>query len=168
MLPTWLAPLKSAIQYLRGASRYWLIVTKFVKRVSTIPGLVEKQQIENMDAYLRSLSKHMSELKRRGATDEELRFLAIQLSVPLIQANLEAMIVARRLSGHCDDLNPRSNAPFTAPAELDGKSQAAVEGDSQISTDLNRTTEDVKKTSPLPSSPRGKTGHDASAEIPGT
>ena len=98
MDPYWMPLIKAAISKIINLRRYWKLVTGFVVRVSTLPEAKEAKQIDNMAKYIDTVAKHLGTLKRSGVPDEQIRRLAVELNVPLIQANLEAMIIARTFS----------------------------------------------------------------------
>lgn len=98
MEPYWVALIKAAVTKTESIKRYWKLVTGFVARVWTLSEAKEAKQIENMARYLETVAKQLTALKHAGVPGEELRKLAVSLNVPLIQANLEAMIIARQFS----------------------------------------------------------------------
>lgn len=98
MQPYWIALIKATIIKIGTIKRYWKLATGYVERVWMLPEAKEAKQIENMARFLEAVAKQLTELKHAGVPDEELRRLAVQLNVPLIQANLEAMILVRQFS----------------------------------------------------------------------
>lgn len=94
----WLSFLKAATSRIIGMKRYWKAICGFVSRVAMLNETREARQIENMTKHLESVSKSLSIMKRNGCPEDVLRKLAVDLNVPLVQANLEAMIVARQFA----------------------------------------------------------------------
>lgn len=94
----WLTFLKAATSRIIGLKRYWKTICGFVSRIAMLNETREARQIENMARYLDVVSKSLSIMKRNGCPEEVLRKLAVDLNVPLVEANLEAMIVARQFS----------------------------------------------------------------------
>lgn len=92
----WLGFLKGTISQIIGLKKYWKVLCGFVSRVSLLNETREARQIENMTKYLQAVAKQLVVMKRSGCSEEVIRDLAIKLNVPVIQANLEAMIVARQ------------------------------------------------------------------------
>lgn len=106
MQPGWIALIKETLAQIADFRRYWKLVTGFISKVSTIPEAKEAKRIENTEKYLIALAKQLSAMKKMGTPDEELRQLAESLGVPLLQANLEAMVIARQLSAPRPSQNP--------------------------------------------------------------
>jgi len=98
MQPYWISLIKAAVVRAVNIKRYWKLVTGFIAKVSTLPEAKEAKQIENMAKYLEAVAKQLTALKRAGVSEEKVRALAVELNVPLIQANLEAMLIARQFS----------------------------------------------------------------------
>ena len=94
----WLRFVKDAILRVAGLKRYWKLIVGFVGRVALLNETREAKQVENMTRYLESVSKYLAVMRKNGCSDDEIRRYAVELNVPLIQANLEAMIVERRFS----------------------------------------------------------------------
>ncbi|CAE6754804.1 hypothetical protein R69927_07811 [Paraburkholderia domus] len=92
----WPALIKAAALRIAGLKRYWKLISGFVYRVSLLAETREAKKIENMIKYLDGVSKTLTVLKKNGVPDEKIQELAIELNVPLIQANLEGMIIARK------------------------------------------------------------------------
>ena len=117
----WLTFLKAAMSRIIGLKRYWKAICEFVSRIAMLNETREARRIENMAKYLDVVSKSLSIMKRNGCPEEVLRKLAVDLNVPLIEANLEAMIVTRqfavihdapRTTGYVKDALP-PDAPST-------------------------------------------------------
>lgn len=94
----WLTFLKAAMSRIIGLKRYWKAIVEFVSRIAMLNETREARRIENMAKYLDVVSKSLSIMKRNGCPEEVLRRLAVDLNVPLIEANLESMIVARQFA----------------------------------------------------------------------
>ena len=94
----WLTFLKAATSRIIGLKRYWRTICGFVSRIAMLNETREARRIENMAKYLDVVSKSLSIMKRNGCPDEVLRKLAVDRNVPLIEANLESMIVARQFA----------------------------------------------------------------------
>lgn len=98
MEQVWLSLIKAAALRVVGLKRYWKVICKFVSKVSLLEETREARRIENMTKYLEAVAKNLSSMKRNGVSDEAIRALAVELNVPLIQANLEAMVIARQFA----------------------------------------------------------------------
>lgn len=75
----------------------WQPVSSLISRVALLDEHREAKQIENIEKHLAAVAGTLKVLKASGASAEELRGLALSLQVPILQANLEAMLVARGL-----------------------------------------------------------------------
>lgn len=91
----WLKLIKTAIIGIFSLRRYWKVLCGFISRVSLLNESRESKQLDNMAKYLDAVAKNLAVMKKNGCPEEEIRILARELNVPLIQANLEAMIIAR-------------------------------------------------------------------------
>ncbi|MDF7827026.1 hypothetical protein P4B35_23580 [Pontiellaceae bacterium B12227] len=113
---------------LTGIRMGWLKVTSlfnlllgFLTHVAMIPQLREKKQIENMASYLDAVSQVLDELEKRGATKTEIKKMAQELNVPIIESNLKAMLLLRELPYKyvvTDDVD--SDRQLQEPADEEG------------------------------------------------
>ena len=105
-----LAFLERFIQKVSVLKRYWKVIMGFISRVSLIEQHREEKQINNMKLYLSAVSDQIDIMKKMGRSEKEIQDQLSQLNVPLIQANLEAMIISRNLqylsSGDKEDSPP--------------------------------------------------------------
>lgn len=90
----------------------------FLRRLPLIPEEQEKQQIENISAYLDAIGKLEHHLQGRGYSATEIRTMLDELEVPLFQSMMDAMCIRREFSktGHLS-LKPRQGAPEDEPSE---------------------------------------------------
>ena len=98
MEPLWLKAIKDAIASIANLKKYWKVLCKFVLEVSLLKEAKEARQIENMEKYLAVVGKQLALMKEMGCPEEDIQKLAKELNIPLIQANLEAMLIARKLN----------------------------------------------------------------------
>lgn len=94
----WLETIKDAISSITGLKKYWKVLCEFISQVSLLKEAREARQIENMAKYLEVVNKQLVSMKEMGCSDEDIKKLATELNIPLIQANLEAMLIARKLN----------------------------------------------------------------------
>ena len=108
MKRNWLDKIKQLAVSIADLKRYWKVIVGFLLRVSQIDQEREAKQIENMNAYLTVVAEQLEKMKSSGVSDDEVRKLAIELKVPLIQSNLEAMIINRNMNpiNHREELDP--------------------------------------------------------------
>lgn len=95
--PKHLAFLESFIQSISFLKRYRKVILGFIFRVSLIEQNREEKQLKNMKLYLSVVSDQIDDMKKIGFSDKEIREQLSRLNVPLIQANMEAMIISRKL-----------------------------------------------------------------------
>ena len=95
--PKHLAFLEAFTQSISSLKRYWKVILGFVSRVSLIEQHREEKQIKNMKLYLSVVSEQIDIMKKMGFSDKEIQDQLSRLNAPLIQANLEAMIISRKL-----------------------------------------------------------------------
>lgn len=95
--PKELGFLESFIQKISSLKRYRKVILGFLSRVSLIEQHREEKQISNMKLYLSAVSDQIDIMKKMGFSEKEIQEQLSQLNVPLIQANLEAMIISRKI-----------------------------------------------------------------------
>lgn len=98
MKGSWLDQVKLVASSISELKRYWKVLIGFLSRVSNLEVEREARQIENMKRYLEIVTEQLIVMKNAGCSETEIKKLAKELNVPLIQANLEAMIIARKMN----------------------------------------------------------------------
>lgn len=173
MDPTWLAALKAAVTQIKSIKRYWLIAVNFVKRVWSLDELREAKQIENMTKYLEAVAKTLAVMKKSGVPEDEIRQLALELNVPLIQANLEAMIIARGLPRPeaARQARPHATAAPAGPSSIHARSTAGSPRTNPSNGSADDGAHPTTASDPVPPGSSGKKdGSDQSTEgavVPG-
>lgn len=93
----WSNLLKADILRIFSLKRYWKLICGFLEKVSLINEKREAYQIENSEKFLNSLAKIIVTMRENGCPEEEIQKIVMRQHA-LIQANLEAMIIARQFN----------------------------------------------------------------------
>ena len=70
-------------------------VIDFVKRVSLLPQVQEREQIQNMRDYLTAVDEAAEQMRRNGVDEATIKQFVTELSVPLVKQNMQAMLLRR-------------------------------------------------------------------------
>ena len=107
-----------------GATKWALAATKkFLERVSLLDQKKQAQEIENLNNYVKAVAGLLAQLKKAGATDQELLPLAEELLVPAAQTIVDGM----KLLYHDKAKMRTSKARIERPPVLPGAMDRATE-----------------------------------------
>ncbi len=132
----WIELIKSGVLAVAGLKKYWKVICGFVAKVSMLDHAREFRQIENMTKYLEAVSKQLAAMKRAGVPQATIQGLAVSLNVPLIQANLEAMVIARQFTKamYAESATPTNGGEVTETPSSSPESADANENNSRQPT----------------------------------
>ena len=93
----WSNQLSRLIETLPAISKYGKAVLSFMKRLTYLDQEIESRQIENTQKYLDLVDKLVVSLREANASEEYIAAVITDLKIPAVQADLEAILVLRKL-----------------------------------------------------------------------
>ena len=93
-----LGALADAIEKVSKLQPFTHFLPTFIGRVSRLFRGEEEKAIEVMEKYLRVVNKELIHLSKNGFSDKEIRKLAEELKIPILQANCDALRLSRYLN----------------------------------------------------------------------
>ena len=102
MNTSWLAVINKALAAAGGLRKYGEYVVKVIRRLFLVDQKVDREEIQNLAAYIKVFDAYAKSMQRAGATQSEIRAAMGELLTPKLRAYLLVrgiVEVERRRSG---------------------------------------------------------------------